>query len=151
VNKKSDFYWVYPKAAAAVGIRSACTRYACGRGDYQITTASYVALNYAIAKAVPDEVRANADNPFRLMWKLVSGLQHTYARPRTRVADLTTGGSDFWAYSTTPTVAWTSDTSDPWGDIDSGGQRRCVYRRRCTNVAVMSWDVWRNYASTLTS
>jgi hypothetical protein len=60
------------------------------------------------------------------------------------IADKTTGGSGLWVYSATPSVAWTADTSDPFGDIDTAINGVVSVTGVIPNVAVMSWDVWRN-------
>jgi len=146
VNKKTDYYWVFPKAAwqrDEVAIRAPGTRAA--RADYDITTASYVAINYAIAKVVPDEVRDNADNPLRPDVEATEFVTSALLRAlERRVANLTTGGSGLWAYSTTPTTQWSVDTSDPWGDIDAAMNGVISVTGAQPNVAVMSWDVWRH-------
>src|SRR3990167_6695983 len=114
VGKQTDFYYIFDKSS---WFRNIAAKRAPGtraqRADYSITTASYVAINYALAKAVPDEVRANADNPLRpdieatdfVTDALIRGLEK-------RVADIISTSTN-WAYNTAPSVQWTSDTSTP--------------------------------------
>jgi len=146
VVHKSDYYFIYGQSAwlrDEVKIRAPGTEAA--EGDFDITSASYVALTWAISKVVSDEMRKNADVPIRpdvdaTDW-CVDALLRAQER---RIANKTTGGSGLWSYSTTPTTAWTADTSDPWGDIDSAVNGVISKIGRMPNVAVMSWDVWRN-------
>ncbi len=146
VQHKSDFYWVFPKAAwqrNEVAIRAPGTR--AQRADYDVTTASYSCINWALAKLIPDEVRANADAPLAPDVEATEFVTDALLRAQEkRVADKTTGGSGLWIYSATPSVKWTSDTSDPWGDIDTAINGVISTVGRAPNVAVMSWDVWRN-------
>jgi len=144
VGKQTDFYYIFDKSS---WFRNIAAKRAPGtraqRADYSITTASYVAINYALAKAVPDEVRANADNPLRpdieatdfVTDALIRGLEK-------RVADLVSTSTN-WAYNTAPSVQWTSDTSTPLVDIDTAVNAVISTIGRSPNVAVMSWDVWR--------
>ncbi len=146
VNKKSDLFWIFDKSAwlrNEVAPRAPGTR--ARLVDYTVSTGSYNCVTYAIAKEISDEVRANADAPLRPDADATDFVTDALLRANEkRVADLTTGGSGKWAYSTTPTTAWTSDTSDPWGDIDSLLNGVVSSIGRMPNVMVMSWDVWRN-------
>lgn len=145
VDKKSDLYFVYEKSAwfrSRSGIRSPGTR--APRADYSITTASYLCINDSLAKEIPDEVRENADVPLRVDVDatnfvtdgLMLGLE-------IRVANIVTA-SGGWSYSSSPATQWSSDTSDPWGDIDNAVNGVVSTIGRQPNVAVMSWDVWRH-------
>lgn len=145
VLKKSDFYYIFPKQTWQ---RKRVAERAPGaiaeRSDYELTTGSYKCVTYATSKAVPDEVRANADAPLRpdveaaefVTDGLLLGLE-------LRVAAITTGGSGLWAYSTTPTTAWSDATSDPFGDIDGAVNGVVGSIGRRPNTAIMSWNVWR--------
>jgi hypothetical protein len=145
VAKQSDKYWLFPKSAwyrNEKSERAPGTR--ANRVDYDLTTASYVCINYALSKTVPDEVRKNADNPLKpdleatefVMDALLRGLEK-------RVADKTTGGSALWTTASTPSTQWSSDTSDPINDIEGVVNGIVSQIGRLPNVAVMSWDVWR--------
>src|SRR3989304_2040666 len=66
VQKQSDKYFIYTKAdwlRREAGVRAPGTR--ARRGDYGLSTAQYACLERAIAKGVPDQVVANADQPLR--------------------------------------------------------------------------------------
>ena len=146
VNYKSDVYFKFDESAffrrrakaRAPGTRSQ-------RADYSLSTASYICMSYALAKEIPDEVRRNADAPLRPDVTAVNfvtdGLMLDMEK---RIADLTTGGSGLWAYSDTPSTQWSSDTSDPYGDINTLKSNIIQQIGRMPNVAVMSWDVWQN-------
>lgn len=149
VDKKSDVYFVYDRAAFfrnKTGQRAPGTR--APRGDYGISTASYVCINDSIAFAIPDEVRKNADAPLQpdidatryVTDQLLLGQE-------IRVAALTTASSGTWGYAASPATQWSGDTSDPWGDIMGGINGVVSTIGRMPNVAVMSWDVWRYLAN----
>lgn len=146
VAKKSDSYFVYPKSAwlrDEVKTRAPGTE--ANRGDYEITTSSYVALTYAIAKLVPDEVRLNADAPLRPDVEATEWTVDQLLRAQERrIALLTTGGSALWAYAASPTTQWSSDVSDPWGDIDNAINGVVGSIGVFPNTFVCSWDVWRH-------
>jgi hypothetical protein len=64
VEKKSDVYFSFDKASwyrDRAKPRAPGTR--AQRGDYAITTASYICISDALAKSIPDEVRENVDDP----------------------------------------------------------------------------------------
>ncbi len=48
-----------------------------------------------------------------------------------------------WAYAASPTVLWSADTSDPFGDIENAVNGVVKAIGRMPNTAVMSWEVWR--------
>ncbi len=146
VAKQTDYYWNFPRQAwqridvqkRAPGARSA-------EADYELTSASYYTPTYAIAKVIPDEVRQNADSPLRPDVEATEFVVDQLLRAEEkRIADLTTGGSALWAYAATPSTKWTSDTSDPVGDIENAINGVVSTIGRMPNVAVMSWDVWRH-------
>lgn len=145
VDKQTDCYFVFDKQSwfrNRSGPRSPGTR--APRADYGITTASYLCVNDSLAKEITDEMRNNADMPLRpditatefVTDGLLLGLE-------IRVADLVTACAN-WSSGSNPSVQWTSDTSDPWGDIDTCVNAVVSTIGRAPNVAVMSWDVWRN-------
>ena len=145
VDKKSDVYFIFDKASwfrnrsheRSPGAKAA-------RADYGITTASYICINDALAKEVQDEVRDNADAPLRpditATQFVTDGL---LLAQEIRVATLVTACGN-WANASNPGTKWTSDTSDPWGDIDNAINGVVSNIGRFPNVAVMSWDVWRH-------
>jgi len=144
VQKKTDYYWVFPKEAFLrnqVGVRAPGTR--APRADYTLTTASYACVPWAIAKLVPDEVRKNSDNPLQpdvLATEFVT--DQLLKAQELRVAAIVTN-SGGWAYSASPTTQWSASTSDPIGDIETAINGIVSTIGAMPNVAVMSWDVWR--------
>ncbi len=63
VAHKSDYYYEFSRGAwfrDDVAVRAPGTRAA--KADYEVTSASYNTIQYAISKDVADEVRLNADN-----------------------------------------------------------------------------------------
>jgi len=146
VSKKTDYYFVYGRSAwlrNEVAMRAPGTE--AQEGGFDISSASYVALTWAISKIVSDELRANADQPIRPDIEATAWVTDALIRAQEkRIADKTTGGSGLWTTSTTPSTQWSSDTSDPWGDIDTAVNGVISNIGRMPNVAVMSWDVWRH-------
>jgi len=144
VEKRSDYYFTFAKGAwfrDEVALRAPGTR--AQRADYAISTASYTCLNYALSKAVPDEVRANADQPLRPSIEAAEFVSDALIRAREkRVADVVMTSTN-WSYSTSPTTQWSSDVSEPFQDIDEAINGVVSTIGRFPNVAVMSYDVWR--------
>jgi hypothetical protein len=146
VEKKSDVYFIYDKQAwfrdRGSHLRAPGTR--AQRDDYTVTPASYICLNYALAKAIPDEVRANADVPLRpdvdatefVTDGLLLGLEK-------RVADVVTACAN-WASASNPGTTWDNDTSDPFQDIDTAVDAVVQQIGRMPTVAVMGWPVWKS-------
>ena len=144
VAKQSDIFFIFPKASwfrrrampRAPGNRAK-------RVDYELTTASYTALPYALAHGVTDEEVRNADaplTPFVTATEFVTdGL---LLDMEIRVADLVTTCGN-WANASNPSVKWDVDTSDPWADIDNLNEAISGQIGRNPTVAVMSSTVWK--------
>jgi hypothetical protein len=139
VQKKSDFYYTFDKGAFfrdEVGVRAPGTR--ARRADYS------VCIEYALAKEVSDELYLNSDAPFRPAIEATEYVTDALLRAQERrVALLTTGASAGWTTTASPSVQWTSDSSDPWNDIDdviAGVVNTCGVM---PNTMVMSYNVWR--------
>lgn len=145
VEKRSDVYFTFDKGAFfrdRVQVRAPGTR--AQRASYDISTASYVALNYALAKEVPDEVRENADNPLRPDREATEFVTDALLLGQEiRVANIITASSGTWGYSSSPATQWDNDTSDPLGDIDDAVNGVVSSIGRMPNVMVLSYDVWR--------
>lgn len=144
VNKKSDFYFVFGKGAwyrNRSGMRAPGTR--APRADYDVSNASYLCINDSLAKEIPDEVRDNADAPLSPDIEAVEFVTDgLLLGMEIRVANLTTGGSALWTGAASPATQWTSDTSDPFTDIQTGKRGVVDQIGRMPNVMAMSWDVW---------
>jgi hypothetical protein len=145
VDKKSDFYYIFNKAAwfrNRSGLRAPGT--SAPRAGYSLSSASYLCINDSFATEVHDEVRANADQPLRPNITAVNFVSDALELgAEIRVADAVTGSAN-WQYAASPTTQWSSDTSDPWGDIDAGINGVVSSIGRMPNVAAMSWDVFRH-------
>lgn len=144
VDFKSDLYFSFDESSffrRRAKPRAPGTR--AKRVDYAVSTGSYLCLSYALAKEIPDETRNNADAPLRPEISatnfVTDGLMLDM---EARVAAKTTGGSGLWAYSASPTTQWTSDTSNPYSDIQTLKRNVIQNIGMMPNVAVMSWDTW---------
>lgn len=143
VQKKTDSYFVFGKdwfrdeaQPRAPGARAA-------RGGYTVTTASYVCVEYAFAHPIPEEVERNADNPLR---PRVEGTNYVTDKlllaQEKRIAAKVMNSSG-WTYSASPATQWSSDSADPYADIDNAINGIISVTGIKPNTAVMSWDVWR--------
>lgn len=144
VESKSDHYFTFGKGAwfrNEAAFRAPGTR--ASRGEYDISTASYVCLPYALATPVPDEVRMNADNPLTPGVTAVEYVTDKLMLAREiRVATMVTTSTN-WAYSASPTTQWSSAASEPETDIDNAVNGVVSQIGRMPNVMALSWDVWR--------
>lgn len=144
VKKISDKYYVFDKGAwfrvedrayRAPGTRAA-------RMDYTISTGSYVAIEYAFAKGIPDEVRENADEPLRPETEAAEFVTDNLLRAwEKRTADLVAGSAN-WANAASPTTQWDDDTSDPIGDVDAARKTVIQATGVLPNCLVMGYEVW---------
>ena len=143
VDKQSDFYWIFPKEywfRRRAKPRTPGTR--AQRGDYAITTGSYLCLPYALATAVPDEVRENADAPLQPDVQgtnfVTDGLMLDM---EIRVATVVTTTTN-WIYSSSPATQWNNNNSDPWGDIEGALDSVIQQIGREPNTLVLGYPVW---------
>jgi len=145
VDKKSDVYFVFDKASWFRNRSSPRSPGAkANRAEYGVTTASYICINDALAKEIQDEVRDNADAPLRPDITATQFVTDALLLGQEiRVATLVTACAN-WSNASNPTTKWTSDVSDPWGDIDNAINAIVSNIGRFPNTAVMSWDVWRH-------
>ena len=120
VDNQSDLYFIFDKDAwfrdhaepRAPGNKAA-------RIDYILTTSSYLCLPYALSKAVTEEERKNADAPLRPDITATEFVTDSLERSQEiRVANKITASGN-WTSVSNPGTKWTSDTSDPFGDIDN--------------------------------
>lgn len=109
-----------------------------------MSTGSYVCIEYAFAKAVPDEVRDNADDPLSPETEAAEFVTDNLLRAlEKRVGDLVCGsGSTNWANAAAPSTTWDNDTSDPIGDIDTARSTVIQATGHMPNALVMGWQVW---------
>jgi len=143
VQKVSDKYFIYTKAdwfRREAKPRAAGTRAA--RGDYGLSTSNYTCVEYAIAKGVPDEIVANADNPLRPLedgtrWATNQVLLEQEALV---AADVFSTG---WSSSATPSPLWSSDTSTPIEDVETGLNTIVGAIGQEANIGVMGRGLWR--------
>lgn len=148
VEKKSDYYWVFPKDAwfrDDVAVRAPGTQAA--RSDYTVTTASYVCITRALAKAVPDEVRRNADNPLNPDLEATEFVMDQLMRAtERRVAAKINTAASIWVYSASLAAGdqWSDDASEPFDHIEAAIAGIVNSIGRFPNVGVMSYDVWRH-------
>ena len=144
VEKQSDVYFIFDKGVwfrRRAEPRAPGTR--ANRGGYTLSTASYLALPYAFAAVVPDEVRDNADEPLRPDVEATEfATDALLLDMEIRVADLVSTCGN-WLNASNPSASWTADNSNPFADIDNIRDAISKQIGRMPNVAVMSWDIWK--------
>ena len=141
VEKRSDEYFVYPKAywfADEAQQRSPGTRAA--RGGYTVSSCTYTTQEYAIGKAVPDEVRDNADDPIK---PEIESVEYVTDKILLRLERDVAGNvfGDHWSGSATPSPTWDDDTSDPLRDVQDAISTFIATIGRKPNVGVMGYQV----------
>jgi hypothetical protein len=146
VAHKSDYYYIFSPGAwfrDEVKQRAPGTRAA--KADYTISTASYVAIQYAIGHDVPDEVRKNADAVLQPSIEATEFVTDALLRSQERRIAAKVMSSTLWKYGACPsdTSGWDADTSDPFGDIEAAVNSVVSNVGRLPNTFVTSWDVWR--------
>ncbi len=145
VAKQSDLYFVYTKNdwfRDEAKVRADATESA-GSG-YNLSTASYNALVYAMHKDVGQQTRANADNPLNLDRDATEFVtQRLMLRQEVQwVADYFVTG--VWGTSATPTNLWSDYTlSDPIGDVETGKATVLTNTGYEVNTLVLGYDVFR--------
>lgn len=151
VNKQSDKYVVYDNGWFQADEGDSLRRSpgtAAQEAGYAVTTSnSYFCDPYAVAKAIPDEDRANADSPFDLDREatlLVTQLI-MIRREMAFAADFMITG--VWATDRTGTtnfVKWDDyGASDPFVDIENGLRQIYLDISRNPTKLVMGDIVWR--------
>lgn len=149
VGKQSDKYFTYPKAQwfrDVAQLRAPATE-SVGSG-YTLSTDSYFCDNYAFHYDIPDEVRANADNPINPDREGVNYVTDRLALKRERLwvsqffttgiwtgATDAVGGTDFTLWST-------YGTSDPMVDIETRMNTMRTATGKRPNTLVMGAAVW---------
>ena len=144
VQKQSDLYFNFTKGywfRLDTGPRAPGAR--APRGGYALTTSQYLCLERAIAHQVHDEVIENSDDP---LTPLVRSTEYVSTQIQSAiendVLDLVFGNS-VWSSSATPSVLWSNDASDPWGDIETGMNTVATAIGREPNTAVIGRGLWR--------
>jgi len=143
VTKISDKFFVYTKAdwlrreaePRAMGTRAS-------RGDYGLTTDSYVCTEKAIAKGVPDEIVDNADNPLRPAQDATNYVTaQILLELESEVAGNAFGAG--WSSSATPSPTWDNATSTPIEDVETAHNNVVSSIGNMPNVGVMGRGLWR--------
>src|SRR3990167_5596393 len=143
VTKISDKFFVNPRAEGrrreaeprAMGTRAS-------RGDYGLTTDSYVCTEKAIAKGVPDEIVDNADNPLRPAQDATNYVTaQILLELESEVAGNAFGAG--WSSSATPSPTWDNATSTPIEDVETAHNNVVSNIGNMPNVGVMGRGLWR--------
>jgi hypothetical protein len=143
VPKATNYYWIYTKAdwmRNEVGIRAPGTR--ARRAEYTLSKTPYVCVEQALSKGVPDEVQKMADEPLRPM---ITATEYVTDQ-LLKAVEIDVLGAVFgtgWSSSATPGTLWSSDASDPLGDIETGVYTVAAAIGREPNVAVIGRGLWR--------
>ena len=115
------------------------------RADWKMDTpGSYSCIEYALAKALPDEIRTNADNPLNPERTTTEWLTNQLLLDREiRIATLALTAGNFTSTSS-PSPKWdVYATSDPVKDIETAKAAVQDQAMVDPNVLVMGMSVWR--------
>lgn len=143
VQKQSDKFFTFTKgnwfrddaAARAPGTRAP-------RGDYELSTDNYLAVEKALAKQVPQEVIDNSDDPLTPLVRATEYVTNKlFLNQEIDILDLVFGTG--WASSATPGTLWSSDAADPLGDIETGMNTVALAIGREPNTGVVGRGLWR--------
>lgn len=144
VQHQSNKYFIYTKAdwyRDEAAVRAPGTR--AQRVDYNISTSNYVCFEWAVSKAVPDEVIMNADAPLRPLAEATEYVtDKLLLRQEKDIAD-TAFASNVWAASATPEVVWSNNLSNPIGDVNTAVDTVVQAIGRKPNKGVTGRNVWR--------
>jgi hypothetical protein len=143
VAKQTNQFFTFPKnawyrdetAVRAPGARAA-------RADYELSTDSYVCVEKALAKQVPDEVIKNSDDPLQPLVRATQFVTDQILKAvEIDVLDLVFGEN--WSSSATPSTTWDNDASDPLTDIETGMFTVAQAIGREPNVGGIGRGLWR--------
>jgi hypothetical protein len=102
----------------------------------------YVCVEKALSKVVPDEVVDNSDSPLQ---PLVTATNYV-SDQLLKSAEIDVLGLVFgtgWSSSATPGTLWSSDASDPVGDVETAKNAVAKLIGREPNVGVIGRGLWR--------
>ena len=144
VGKETDKYYIIDKDAFLRdddALRAPKTQ--ARRVEFEVSSDSYRALNYALANEEPMENLANADNPIRLRGNSVTLVTNKLLRAQEiRIADILTCADNLGSGAAlTGTAKWNDPVnSDPIGDVQTGhafirGQTGLI-----ANTAIIDYD-----------
>lgn len=140
----SDKYFTYTKSdwlRNEVGVRAPGTR--ASRGDYGLTTSNYFTVEQAVAKGVPDEIVANADNPLKPLEDGTRWVtEQLYQKLEVDVAGKAFANSTWTAGSATPSPLWSAALSNPMTDVQTARDNVVSNIGRMPTVGVMGYQVF---------
>ena len=143
VAKITNKYFTFPKAAwqrDETGVRAPGAR--AKLADYTLSTDSYVCIERALAKLVPDEVVDNADAPLQPFIQATNYVTDQVLKAQEKdILDLVFGTG--WASSATPSVLWTSDSAVPLTDIETAVNTVASSIGRVPNTGIIGRGLWR--------
>jgi len=143
VAKQSNKYFTFAKNAwyrDETGVRAPGTR--ARRADYTLSTDSYLCVERALAKQVPNEVIENSDDPLRPLIRATEFVTDQILKAmEIDVLDNVFGSS--WSSSATPSTTWDNDAADPLGDIETGMFTVAKAIGREPNTGVIGRGLWR--------
>lgn len=151
VPKQSDLYFTYDRGMFN---RSEMRKRAPGTEsqgiDYTVSTGNYFAEVHALHHDIPDQRRANTDNPLQPDREATELLMQQALIFREKEWATNYFAASIWTNDPTPSTLWDAASgSDPLGDIETGKQtvgqstgfepNKCVLNRPV-------WGVLRNHA-----
>jgi len=143
INRVTGRYFVYTKAdwfRREAGVRAPGTR--APRGDYGLSTAQYVCIEYAMAKGITDEDVDNALDPLQPLSDGTEWVTNQILLQREYDVSALAFGTG-WSSSATPTTLWSADAADPVGDVETGRDAVVKAIGQEANKGVMGRGLWR--------
>ena len=143
VTKQSDKFFTFAKgdwfrsdaAARAPGTRAR-------RGGYTLSSDSYLCLEKAESIEVPDELVDNSDDPLSPLVRASEYVSDQLLLAK-EIDTLDTVFGTTWSASATPGTLWSSDTSDPLSDMETGIITVACAIGRPPNTGVIGRGLWR--------
>lgn len=144
VNKQSDLYYTYDRGMfnrSSMQLRAPGTE--SQAIDYTVATANYFADVWALHVDIPDQRRANTDNPLQPDREATELLMQQALIKREAEWASNYFAASKWTNDPTPSTLWDAASgSDPLGDIETGMQTVGESTGWEPNKCVLNRQVW---------
>jgi len=151
VDKQSDLYFTFDRGyfnRSEMKVRAPATESA--GADYAVSNDNYFAQVYALHHDIPDQRRANTDNPLQPDREATELLSHQALIHREKSWAAAYFAAGVWTNDPTPATLWDAASgSDPLGDIETGIQTIGESTGYEPNMGVQGravWGVLKNHA-----
>ena len=144
VDKKSDIYLLYTKHD---WMRDDAKQREPGapasESGFNIdSTNTYTCKRWDIARAIPDELRANSDAPIDMDRDSAEWATQQLLIRREVAWTAINFVTSVWGTTATPSTLWDDSLSDPLSDVDTAIKTILQNTGLSANTAVVGYDVW---------